>query len=214
MAMVIGLLGFFCILFSLSGTVVGLIRPQLLKRKNGEIPTRKQVLKYGVISFVAANVMVAIGVASDDKAKPAVPQQATAKTDASVSANTSKVEPVSSNEDAKKKDEVSDTECRANAECAFKRYDLGARSSCNVAVARQGEERAKYQVKFDDSMFSHPFFDKSGFKAGQVKGTHSLIYSGNRALFQNGFGAWQRTRYYCAYNMDLKSVEQVRFDES
>jgi hypothetical protein len=214
MNMVIGILSILAGFAALCAMVVGLIRPALFKRKTGEVPSRKKIIKAGLLTYGATFIIMVIAVATDGpKSKQAAPTVAAA----TPAPDTRKVAAATvkpSEEELKKKSEAEVAECKKNPDCAFKKFDIEARSMCEMSVERVAEERASYQVKFDDSMFSHPFFDKTGFKSGKIKGTHSLAYSGNRALFQNGFGAFKRTRYYCSYNLDIMQVEHVEFVES
>jgi hypothetical protein len=222
MAMTVGMVAIFFIFAAVVVLVIGLIRPTTFSRKSGNVPTRNKILKIGTL-FIFGGVVVLVFAAalngggqvavvagqgpvtessagSLDKAIPTgQPHRAIESSQAAV-------------DDSRKMHEIDSVECKKDSKCAFEKYDLKASLECQMAVKRHAEDIAKFQVKFDDTMFAHPFFDKSGFKDGQEKGTHSLIYSGNQALFQNGLGAWQRARYYCAYNLDQKKTGQISFD--
>lgn len=85
-----------------------------------------------------------------------------------------------------------DKACRKDIDCFFASIKNDAIASCQVAV----ERLANYDVKWT-SGFSGPSFASWSW-ADSDAGTVILV--GNQVKFQNGFGAWQRHAYQCAYN--------------
>ncbi|MGB0218321.1 MAG: hypothetical protein ACPGJF_03220 [Sinimarinibacterium flocculans] len=73
------------------------------------------------------------------------------------------------------------------AECYAQRHVFAAQRACEKAVT----EQAKYRARFDYSLDG--MFDRY-----TVRGS-SIVYSGERAEFENGFGAWSRMRYTCEF---------------
>jgi hypothetical protein len=49
-------------------------------------------------------------------------------------------------------------------------------------------------------------FDRAAW-ADKAKGT--IIYTGDKVKFQNGFGAWQHMIYHCEFDPATKSIVDV-----
>lgn len=80
------------------------------------------------------------------------------------------------------------------AECYAQRHVFAAQRACEKAVT----EQAKYRARFDYSLDG--MFDRY-----TVRGS-SIVYSGERAEFENGFGAWARMRYTCEFDPSSASI--------
>ena len=97
--------------------------------------------------------------------------------------------------------------CRTDLKCAANHYASAAYVPCKVALEDRAEKVAKYQYKFDDGL-ERPLL--SGAIALKKDDTE-VMYSGKAALFQNGFSAWERTPYFCKYNIKTDSAVEVGF---
>ncbi|GAB5387036.1 MAG: hypothetical protein Alpg2KO_00040 [Alphaproteobacteria bacterium] len=97
-----------------------------------------------------------------------------------------------------------DARCEKNAICLGKRIRSRIIHSCKKSV----EAHAKYQMEWQDGMLSPAF---SPYKFGDEPGT--LIFIGDKARFQNGFGAWQMVEAYICV-VDIETRQALRSEVS
>ncbi|MFD4837681.1 zinc-ribbon domain-containing protein [Achromobacter sp. NPDC058515] len=81
--------------------------------------------------------------------------------------------------------------------------------SASVYCAREVEKLAKHDVKWTDS-FLESKFDRFRWKDKQ---SGVITYLGDKAQFQNGFGAFTTVTYECDLAKDNKTVLAVRAKE-
>jgi hypothetical protein len=74
------------------------------------------------------------------------------------------------------------------------RLYLDALASCRKSV----ENAAKYDLRWTDSMIRPAFVRYSGWEED------SIIFRGDAAEAQNGFGGWVRVNYICVFNPKTK----------
>lgn len=89
--------------------------------------------------------------------------------------------------------------------CIGSKGVIGASIYCKRAV----ENMAKHNVKWTDETFEQKF---SRFRWKNM-GTGEITYIGDRAEFQNGFGAYTPVIYECDMAQDNKTVLDVRVSE-
>lgn len=93
--------------------------------------------------------------------------------------------------------------CRADLQCWGDKHHLRATVYCKEAV----ERLARYAHKWTDGWLGAKF---PRFRWGK-KSEGIIVYLGDKAQFQNGFGAWVRIRYQCEYNPDTKAARAQVF---
>src|SRR5262245_32331722 len=69
-----------------------------------------------------------------------------------------------------------------------------------VACRRAIENSAKYDLRWTDSIWGRPKFNSITTTPVQI------IFLGDEAEAQNGFGNWVRVRYSCSYDLNTKTV--------
>ena len=102
------------------------------------------------------------------------------------------------------KQAVEKAACRENLKCWGMKHNADAILNCIPLI----ERLAKYGYEWTDSLLG------TKFDAYQWKNRHAgtLIYSGDKVKFQNGFGAWQRMNYWCSYDPAVKTASVEVFD--
>lgn len=85
-----------------------------------------------------------------------------------------------------------DMECRGSIQCWGDRHFVAASVRCTRPV----ERLASYSMEWTDGLLEAKF---SRFRWSPL-GEGILIYTGDMARFQNGFGAWQNVVYECTYD--------------
>ncbi len=85
---------------------------------------------------------------------------------------------------------MSDEECYKDSDCAESRWEIDALAHCEIAV----ENQARYASRWTDG------FLESKFGYIWRPGTRDFRMYGNKAQFQNAFGAWQKVSYICHYS--------------
>jgi hypothetical protein len=98
--------------------------------------------------------------------------------------------------DAKK-----EAECRQDLQCWGDKHLIAAGVWCRDKI----EKLAKYQAEWTDRWYEQKF---SRFRwADRTKGT--LVYTGDKVKFQNGFGAWSPMTYSCEFDPLEKKILNV-----
>lgn len=88
--------------------------------------------------------------------------------------------------------------CRRDLKCWGERHLAAA----DVYCAEEIEKLPEYTMEWTDGMLE-PKFSRYGW-ADEAKGT--LRYAGDKARFQNGFGAWVNVFYLCDFDPENKVV--------
>lgn len=99
----------------------------------------------------------------------------------------------------------SEATCRQDLQCWGDRNALASDSAC----AAQVEKLALHSVRWKTDSYE-PKFQRFRWKDKDV-GT--LTYVGDRAEFQNGFGAYTPVVYECDFDPSTKTVLDVRAEE-
>ena len=85
-----------------------------------------------------------------------------------------------------------DRQCLRSATCIDKKWGVDAQVYCEYAI----ESLAKYDMRWTDG-----FLESKFPRVKIAKYPHrSAIFSGSKAQFQNGFGAYQNVGYWCEYD--------------
>lgn len=92
-----------------------------------------------------------------------------------------------------------------NLQCLGDKGVLVAGGYCRASI----EALAKYSVKWTDGMFN-PMFGRFRW---QDQKSGIITYVGDKAEFQNGFGAYMPVIYECDMSSDNKTVLDVRVSE-
>ena len=100
---------------------------------------------------------------------------------------------------------MSEAECRKDIECASTKYFGAAVVACKPGI----EAQAKHDVRWNDGMFN-PMFTRNAFS---TKYPTAIAYIGDKASFQNGFGAYTPVTYICLIDMDTEKLITVSISE-
>jgi len=95
-------------------------------------------------------------------------------------------------------------ECRQDLQCWGERYLIDAGVRCQRAVERS----AQYDMRWTDG-WTEPKFSRSRWE-NQDEGL--ITYIGDKAQFQNAFGAWQNVIYFCTYDPAADRVVNVEVE--
>lgn len=101
-------------------------------------------------------------------------------------------------------EEISKQRCGLSAKCWTDKHYVDATARCAMAVERS----AKYDHEWTNG-FAIPRFEATRSRA---KGEGHISFGGDKARFQNGFGAWQNVSYECDYDPETQSLLDVRVD--
>ncbi|TAL53801.1 zinc ribbon domain-containing protein [Pandoraea sp.] len=98
-----------------------------------------------------------------------------------------------------------DAQCKAELSCWGEKHIIAASVYCKEPI----ERLAKYDVKWTDglmetAMSRYRFADREAA---------TLTYVGDKAQFQNGFGAWQNVVYECDIDPASNRILGVRVSE-
>lgn len=100
------------------------------------------------------------------------------------------------------KQAADDAACKTDLQCWGDKNTVGASVYCKDDI----ERLAKYSVKWTDGTFD---MKMTRFR-WKDKANGVLTYFGDKAQFQNGFGAWQNVVYECDFDPASKKVLDVR----
>lgn len=106
----------------------------------------------------------------------------------------------------KKPEGLSDAECRQSLECLANKFHSHATVYCAPAIERM----AKFSSKWTNTGWFEQKFTHHRWR-DQASGTVTFI--GDKAQFQNGFGAWQNMIYECDVNTVENKITDVRVRE-
>lgn len=95
--------------------------------------------------------------------------------------------------------------CRQDLRCWGERYSIDAAVRCRRPV----ERLAKYDMRWSDG-WTETKFPRMRWE-NQDKGL--ITYIGDKAQFQNGFGAWQNVIYFCTYDPATDSAVSAEMEE-
>lgn len=95
--------------------------------------------------------------------------------------------------------------CKKDLRCWGEKNMVAASVYCK----REVERLAKYSVKWTDGALE---LKVSRYRWAE-KDAGTLTYLGDKAQFQNGFGAYQNVVYECDFDPTSKSVQDVRVRE-
>jgi RNA polymerase subunit RPABC4/transcription elongation factor Spt4 len=95
---------------------------------------------------------------------------------------------------------VEEAACRADIQCWGDKHSIQAGFRCEPFVERM----AKYTMEWTDGWLEPKF----GYFRWKSQSEGTVTYIGDKARFQNGFGAWSNVRYEC----DFDPVEEVVLD--
>lgn len=99
--------------------------------------------------------------------------------------------------------------CLTDLQCAGDKYMIPASASCQQVLEEQAKMISKWDYKIGESSFS-PIFSRFRWSDSTKK---QIIYVGDQAKFQNGFGAWQRVSYECTFDLSSQKPVDARFIE-
>lgn len=97
--------------------------------------------------------------------------------------------------------------CKTDLQCIGDKLSMAAGFKCPQEV----ERLAKYSVKWTDGTLEPKFSRFRWFMGDEKSGVVTLI--GDKAQFQNGFGAFAAVVYECDMTVDGESVLDVRVRE-
>jgi predicted nucleic acid-binding Zn-ribbon protein len=92
---------------------------------------------------------------------------------------------------------LKEARCRTDLKCLAEKYEDTVFSPCSRLI----EQHAKYQFRWDGLRFTR-------YNWGNPEKTR-IIYFGDAAQFQNGFGAWQNMIYSCTYDIEANSITRA-----
>ena len=92
--------------------------------------------------------------------------------------------------------------CRFDLQCWGDKYSLRAARPCQLAI----ENLALYDYEWTDGWLGAKF-DRFAWKDREA-GT--IAYRGSEIKFQNAFGAWRRSSYWCDYDPNTQTVLDAR----
>jgi hypothetical protein len=98
--------------------------------------------------------------------------------------------------------QVADAACRQSLQCWGDRHSVAASVRCPGEIERLPRFTMEWVDGWLEPKFSH--FRWRDQEAGVV------TYVGDRARFQNGFGAWQNVIYECDFDTQNDTVLNVR----
>jgi hypothetical protein len=94
--------------------------------------------------------------------------------------------------------------CERDLQCIGNEKSIEAAFACRPWVERMAKNDFQWTDHWYEGKFDRfRWHDKS----------HDVItYVGDKIKFQNGFGAWVRSKYECDYNFRKKSVADIRVE--
>ena len=92
--------------------------------------------------------------------------------------------------------------CRFDLQCWGDKHSLRAERPCQLAI----ENLALYDYEWTDGWLGAKF-DRFAWKEREA-GT--IAYRGSEIKFQNAFGAWRRSSYWCDYDPNTQTVLDAR----
>jgi hypothetical protein len=84
-----------------------------------------------------------------------------------------------------------------------KKYGIEAMSHCGVEADDYLKSVTKYEFKWEDTGWLEQKFDKY---MKDVPEPGVLVMVSNKAMLQNGFGAYERVELQCAYDIQAKTT--------
>lgn len=102
---------------------------------------------------------------------------------------------------------VDDTACLGNLQCVGDKFIIPASANCQQLLDDEAKSISKWDYKIGESSF-FPIFSQFRW-ADQNK--RQIVYMGDQAKFQNGFGAWQRASYECTFDVSTQKPLEAHF---
>lgn len=88
--------------------------------------------------------------------------------------------------------------CRQELECWADKHRIAASSLCLSYVRREATSEIKWNNEFLENKLKYAKFDGMG--------SGKLVYTGDKLMAQNTFGAWVRHRVECGYDPSTKMI--------
>jgi len=104
---------------------------------------------------------------------------------------------------------AADQKCVADLQCAGDKYNADAAIPCERMIETRARKIAKWDYKVEREHWYSPFTDSFSWTGASHQ---NITFHGDQAKFQNGFGAWQRQRYSCVFNIASQKVTGAYFD--
>jgi hypothetical protein len=101
---------------------------------------------------------------------------------------------------------AADDACRKELACVAEKHIAAADVYCKDPI----EAQAKHDVKWTDGTFETKM---SRYRWSDEKSKSAVIYIGDKASFQNGFGAYTPVTYLCTLDVDTDRVIDVKVIE-
>jgi len=104
-----------------------------------------------------------------------------------------------------------ETACASDIKCSGDKFYATAESECHPLLTARAKEIAKWDFKLGEEGLLGRMLLLSYRWAGDDK--KQIIYSGDRAKFQNGFGAWKTVSYECLFDIGTQKGVAAKFDQ-
>lgn len=104
-----------------------------------------------------------------------------------------------------------DAACLTDLQCAGDKFLSTANAYCRPLLLEQAKAIAKWDYQIEEVGFTNSILDK--FRWADDTKTQ-LIYVGDKAKFQNGFGAWKHVGYQCIFDVASKKPIAALFDNT
>lgn len=117
-------------------------------------------------------------------------------------AEKAKAEAAARAQQEREKKMAEDNACKTSLKCWGEKYMVGATVACVSGIERM----AKYDQRWTDGMLEPKF---SHYR-WRDQGRGLITYIGDKAQFQNGFGAWSNMIYECDYDPTTDRIADVR----
>jgi len=107
-------------------------------------------------------------------------------------------------------DAATATACAGDIKCSGDKFYATAESECRGLLSARAKEIAKWDFKLgEEGMLGRMLLLNYRWADGSKK---QIIYSGDRAKFQNGFGAWKTVGYECLFDIGTQKGVVAKFD--
>ena len=98
--------------------------------------------------------------------------------------------------------------CKVNLQCSGDKYQSAAEVECRQRLDAQAKSIAKWDFKLGEGGLLDFLLQRFSWVDDSKK---QIIYFGDKAKFQNGFGAWQRVEYQCVFDTQTKKAVDSSF---
>jgi hypothetical protein len=183
----------------LLGSIVVVVQLWRVFTRSGQ---RKRYLGLSIATAFAT--MVAVGyIIPESPAMLAerLKREEQAKADAARKEKDAEAQRLVREKEAQEKERKALESCRSDLKCWGERHLAAASVYCATEI----EKLPEYTMEWTDGMLETKF-SRYGW-ADEERG--ALRYAGDKARFQNGFGAWVNVFYLCDFDPESKSVIRV-----